>query len=79
MRTTIEITDEQRAALLAIAASKGLKGFSSLVREALDEYLLGRQNDVERTAAAQAVRGAIDDDEADELADACAQIRSNWR
>jgi metal-responsive CopG/Arc/MetJ family transcriptional regulator len=79
MRTTIEITDDQRAALLSIAASKGLKGFSSLVREALEEYLVNRRNDVERVAAAHGVRGAIDDEEAEELAAACTRIRSNWR
>lgn len=39
MRTTIELTDEQRAALLAMAARRGLRGYSSLVQEALAKYL----------------------------------------
>lgn len=39
MRTTIELTDEQRAALLALAARRGLRGYSSLVQEALAAYL----------------------------------------
>lgn len=39
MRTTIEITDEQRAKLLELAARRGEKGFSILVQEALDLYL----------------------------------------
>lgn len=39
MRTTIELADEQRAALLAMAARRGLRGYSSLVQEALAKYL----------------------------------------
>ena len=79
MRTTFEITDEQRAALLAIAASKGEKGFSGIVREALDQYLDGRRGHAERVSAALSVRGALDRREADELAQTCSLIRSEWR
>jgi hypothetical protein len=39
MRTTIEITDHQRARLLDLAARRGAKGFSRFVQEALDDYL----------------------------------------
>jgi predicted DNA-binding protein len=39
MRTTIEIPDDQRARLLELAARRGEKGFSALVREALELYL----------------------------------------
>lgn len=39
MRTTIELTDEQRSALLALAGKRGLRGYSSLVQEALALYL----------------------------------------
>lgn len=39
MRTTIDLSDEQRAALLAMAARRGLRGYSSLVQEALAKYL----------------------------------------
>lgn len=39
MRTTIELTDEQRSALLALAGRRGLRGYSSLVQEALAQYL----------------------------------------
>lgn len=79
MRTTIEITDEQRARLLALAASRGLKGFSALVSEALDEYLKARRSDGEIIAAALATRGSLSDTEADELAAACATIRKTRR
>ncbi len=39
MRTTIELSDEQRGALLALAGKRGLRGYSILVREALAQYL----------------------------------------
>lgn len=79
MRTTIEITDEQRASLLAIAAERGLKGFSPIVQEALGEYLAARAGDADRIKAALATRGALDQMEADELSRVCQQIRADWR
>ena len=39
MRTTVEITDAQHRALSTVARSRGLRGFSQLVQEALDGYL----------------------------------------
>lgn len=39
MRTTVELTDEQRAALAALACKRGIRGYSSLVQEALAQYL----------------------------------------
>ncbi|BBZ37564.1 hypothetical protein [Mycobacterium conspicuum] len=39
MRTTVEITAEQHRALSAIAQRRGIRGFSALVQEAVDEYL----------------------------------------
>jgi hypothetical protein len=39
MRTTIEMRDEHRAALLEIAARRQLKGFSELVEDAIASYL----------------------------------------
>ena len=43
MRTTVEITPEQRAKLLELAARQGRKGFSHLVREALELFLARQQ------------------------------------
>ena len=79
MRTTIEITNKQRAALLAIAAARGIKGFSAVVQEALDSYLADQVRDADSLAAAKAARGSLDPPEADQLADSCAQIRAQWR
>jgi hypothetical protein len=79
VRTTIEITDEQRSKLLALAAAKGMKGFSGLVQKALDEFL--SKSDVEEHLVEQAMSmmGALDDDEARALAEECASIRERWR
>lgn len=79
MRTTIELTDEQRAKLLELAAQRGLKGFSPLIREAVDRYLAEQAGRLERVRAAQAVLGTFDDDGADSLEQAMRETRSSWR
>ena len=39
MRTTIELSNEQRAALYSMAAGRGMRGYSLLIQEALEKYL----------------------------------------
>ena len=78
MRTTVEITDEQRVALSALAARRGLRGFSALVREAIDHYLATEQGDDLEDVLA--LRGLLDDDEADALERHVADLReAGWR
>ncbi len=79
MRTTIEMTDTHRAALLDLAARRGLKGFSEIIREALDLYLQGERQREERAARALRARGALDDDEVLALRDSVAEARATWR
>jgi metal-responsive CopG/Arc/MetJ family transcriptional regulator len=79
MRTTIEIPDEQRARLLEIAGARGEKGYSRLVREAIDLFLKERRRKEGMVEAALAQRGALQDDEADEFEARIRQIRENWR
>jgi tRNA(fMet)-specific endonuclease VapC len=50
MRTTIELKDESRAKLLAIAARRGEKGFSRLIDEAVEQYVPARRGGRRRTA-----------------------------
>lgn len=79
MRTTVEITEEQRARLLELAARRRVKGFSSLIQEALDHYLalqVARDSAIE---AALALKGSLSDEEADELQVRTAQVREDWR
>ncbi len=79
MRTTVEIGDDQRAELLKLAAQRGEKGFSSLIREALDLYL--RQHRARRELVAQALKlqGSFSDDEADALEASALRLREKWR
>lgn len=79
MRTTIELTDKQRARLLDLAAQRGLKGFSALVQEAVDRYLdeAGARHQTAREAIA--VLGTFDDEEADALRESMRRARGNWR
>ncbi len=79
MRTTIEITEAQRAELLKIAGSRGEKGFSSVVREALDLYLRTHASRKDAVRAALGVRGALTGADGEELAAEVEAIRRNWR
>lgn len=79
MRTTVEIDDSQRAELLRLAAQRGDKGFSAIVREALDDYL--RQHRAKREIVAQALKlqGSFSDAEANALEASIRQLRERWR
>ncbi len=79
MRTTVEIDDTQRAELLRLAAQRGEKGFSSVIREALDLYI--RQHRARKALVAQALelRGTFSDDEADALEASARKLRETWR
>ncbi len=79
MRTTVELDNAQRAELLKLAAQRGEKGFSSVIREALDLYL--RQHRAKREVVAQALEleGSFSDDEADALEASVLQLREKWR
>ncbi len=79
MRTTIELTDEHRAALLELAARRGEKGFSALIAEALDVYLKGVAEAAGRRKAALALRGTLRGKHAEALRAAAWAIRERWR
>jgi predicted transcriptional regulator len=79
MRTTVEISDAQRAKLLEMAARRGEKGFSRLVQEALDRYLADEGSRQERIDAALALGGSVSDKAADALEKSAREIRSRWR
>ncbi len=79
MRTTVEITDAQRAKLLQLAAERGEKGFSRLVREALQQYLDAEADRTAQVNAALDVIGSLTDTRADRLVDEVARLRATWR
>ncbi len=79
MRTTVEITDAQRAGLLDLAARRGEKGFSRLVQEAVDRLLADEHAGKGRVEAALALEGSMTAEAADELTASVARVRSHWR
>ena len=79
MRTTVEMKPEHRSALLALAAKRGEKGFSSVLAEAIEEYLRGEQTRVERRRKLLDLGGSISDDEAEELRQVTQELRNHWR
>ncbi len=79
MRTTIEISTEHRAKLLELAAKRGEKGFSALVREALERYLDEQTRRESRVEAALGVLGGWSDIEAAQVRESVRSLRGTWR
>jgi predicted transcriptional regulator len=79
MRTTIEIDDDHRAELLKLAAQRHEKGFSSIVREALDFYLEQHRAKKDAVNAALAVQGSFSQAEAEAMRASISALRERWR
>ena len=78
MRTTIELSQTHRAALLRLAAERGEKGFSRLVTEAVEAYLANLGLSDER-ADAQRLKGVLSEADAIELEKRVRAVRERWR
>jgi hypothetical protein len=79
VRTTIEITDEQRSKLLETAAKRGEKGFSSIVQEALDHYFEAAADYRARAERGIKVLGTLADPAAERMEKDARQLRRSWR
>ncbi|MBX7196438.1 MAG: hypothetical protein K1X94_30575 [Sandaracinaceae bacterium] len=79
MRTTIEITDAQRARLLELAARRGVKGFSPLVQEAVELYLEAQAGRTEAVRLALAAIGSLDEKSASSMRESVKRSRESWR
>ena len=81
MRTTIEIKDETRAELLRIAAQRGLKGYSELIQELLEQKIAEIRSEERRQRIDKAIaaRGSITDPEAEVLTKSARSVREEWR
>jgi len=79
MRTTIEIKPEHRTRLIAIAAKRGEKGFSSVLNEAVESYLSEEAERDARRQKALRLRGVLKHEEAAELQKNAAALRASWR
>lgn len=79
MRATIELPDRLRAAVMAVAARKGYRGYSRVIVEALEYYLAeveARESGLDKVLAMQ---GTWSDDEARKVRQRIASARKNWR
>ena len=79
MRTTIEMDPEHRARLLEIAARQGEKGFSGVVAEAIETYLVDQDELIERQRKALQLKGRMSEEEAADLTETINEIRDSWR
>jgi hypothetical protein len=79
MRTTVEMKPEHRSALLALAARRGEKGFSSVLAEAIEEYLDEEKTRVQRRKELLSLAGSLSANEAKALRNTATSIRENWR
>ena len=77
MRTTVELRDDQHAALAALASRRGMRGYSALVQEALDLYL--REHGRDRLAEVLELRGILSDEEAAEVEHRIGEAWATWR
>ena len=77
----MELTDRQRARLLALAAARGEKGFSGFVQQAIDRYL-AEIDAAEREAELRdglAAIGSVGDEVAERMEATFRELRSSWR
>ncbi|MGA8490212.1 MAG: hypothetical protein WB711_07305 [Terriglobales bacterium] len=79
VRTTVEIKPEHRSALLALAARRGEKGFSSVLAEAIEEYLDEERTRVQRRKELLSLAGSLSAEEAKSLRRTVTDLRENWR
>lgn len=67
MRTTVDIDEELRTKLKQLAAERGEKGYSSLINEALREYLQEDDSRKDKLSRALDLQGTINDTQAKKL------------
>ena len=79
MRTTVDIKPEHRDALMALAARRGEKGFSSVLAEAIEEYLDEEKTRVRRRKELLSLASSLSTKEARSLRGATIFLRENWR
>ena len=79
MRTTVELKPEHRAALVALAARRGEKGFSSVLEDAIEAYLNGERDREQRRRELLSLQGSLSEEEAGELWETARELRASWR
>jgi len=70
---------DHRSALLALAAKRGEKGFSSVLEEVIDTYLAGEGERERKKRALLSLEGCLTEAEAEELRQTTQRMRQEWR
>jgi len=78
MRTTIEISDKNRGILLSLAAQRGLRGYSSLIEEALEFYIEHRLKNAAEKADILKMKGSWKTGETKRIKANLNELRENW-
>lgn len=79
MRTTIELSEPVHRRLRAAALSRGLRGFSPIVEEALSEYFSSEHQRRELVAAIEDAAGAWSDDDVAEFERTRERAWASWQ
>ncbi|MBE3573472.1 MAG: ribbon-helix-helix protein, CopG family [Moorella humiferrea] len=79
MRTTIEISNEIRAKLMALAARRGLRGYSEIVNEAFEEYLARVENREKEINEVLKLAGSLNEEESQKYAARVKEFWSRWK
>jgi len=79
MRTTIEISDKHRSILLALAAQKGLRGYSSIIKEAWDHYIEDQSKTAEKKRKILKMEKTWNAEETEEFRSNLVELRENWK
>jgi predicted transcriptional regulator len=79
MRTTIEINNENRAKLAALAAKRGLRGYSKIIEEALTEYLVRIENRKSEIEEFLNLAGSLSQEEAFVAENKIKEFWSRWQ
>lgn len=78
MRATVEIPDHLRAAVMAVAARKGYRGYSRVIVEALEFYLEEKEARESGLQDLLEMRGTWSRQEAADTKRRIDKARSNW-
>jgi len=79
MRTTIDIPDRLRAELLALAAKKGLRGYSEIVKEAIEMYIhYIKKSEINKRRVLK-LEGVWKDEDVNKIAEAVESAWAGWK
>lgn len=78
MRTTIEISDRHRSALVSLAAQRGLRGYSEIVEEALERYLSEQEKHAQIKEKILTLKGSWTQEETEQTRSRLRELREKW-